>query len=68
MDWWAIPFTVTIKGQKVAWRSSEAEASLNGQQLGACPRAVRARQSGGSADQGLQEEVEELGVRGWRGA
>ena len=23
--------------------------------------------SGGSADQGLQEEVEELGVRGWRG-
>ena len=22
MDWWAIPSTVTIKGQKVAWRSS----------------------------------------------
>ena len=44
-----------------------AEASLNGQQLGACPCAVRAHQSGGSADQGLQEEVEELGVRGWRG-
>ncbi len=29
--------------------------------------AVRAHQSGGSADQGLQEEVEELGVQGWRG-
>ena len=43
------------------------EASLNGQQQGACPCAVRAHQSGGSADQGLQEEVEELGVRGWRG-
>ena len=43
-----------------------AEASLNSHQLGACPCAVRAHQSGGSADQGLQEEVEEIGVRGWR--
>ena len=39
----------------------------NDQQLGACPCAVRAHQSGGSADHGLQEEVEELGIRGWRG-
>ena len=44
-----------------------AEASLNGHRLGACPRAVRANQSSGSADQGLQEEVEELAVQGWRG-
>ena len=44
-----------------------AEAYLNGHQLGACPLAVRAHQSGGSADQGLQEEVEELGVGGWQG-
>ena len=43
-----------------------AEASLNGQQLSVCPRAVRTHQSGGSANQRLQEEVEELGVRGWR--
>ena len=33
----------------------------------ACPCVVRAHQSGGSADQGFQEEVEELGVRRWRG-
>ena len=32
-----------------------------------CPCAVRAHQSGGSEDQGLQEEMEELGVQGWRG-
>ena len=50
-----------------SYHSKVAEASPNGQQLGACPRTVRARQNGGSAEQGLEEEVEELGVRGWRG-
>ena len=34
-----------------------AEAALNGPQLGACPRAVCAHQSGGSANQGPQKEV-----------
>ena len=36
------------------------EASLNGHQLGARLCAVCAYQGGGSADQGLQEEAEEL--------
>ena len=30
-----------------------------------CPRAVRARQNGGSAHLGLLEEVQEPGVQGW---
>ena len=46
------PLIVTAKWQKPL------------SQLYVCPRAVRARQSGGSADQGLLEEVEELGIRG----
>ena len=40
--------------------SKVAEVSLIDYQLGACPRAVRAYQSGGSTDQGLQEEVDTL--------
>jgi len=44
-----------------------AEASLNGHQLGACPLAVRAHQSGGSADQGLKEKVRSSGLEDGEG-
>ena len=53
------PLIVTVGGID---HQSMAEASPNGHQLGVCPRAVRAHQGGGSADQGPQKEVEELRV------
>ena len=74
------PFVVTVEGithqsmqaflRRIAARLSakwQNPLSTVSNWVRACPCAVRAHQSGGSADQGLQEEVEELGVRGWQG-